>query len=173
MGLEKLGSPENRDLRFRCAKIDPNPKFHFEPFVHHYNGTFKSYRQQKNGSMGRVKGGYQQQIFYLMRGTALKIPPILRPNGFFEKGFFAGPLAWRPPCPTPDPPRCFSRGFMIITGSGGPGTAIGHVGGVRGGRRPLRDVIAQLKTGFVLRLSQRDPMGRIERNSDGAALSGH
>ena len=88
-------------LRFRCAKIDPNPKFHFEPFVHHYNGTFKSYRQQENALLGKVEGGYKQHIFYLMRGTTFNIPPILRPNGFFEKGFFAGPLALCPPLPFP------------------------------------------------------------------------
>jgi len=51
--------------------------------------------------MGRVEGGYKQQILCLMRGTAFKIPPILRSNVFFEKGFFAGPLAWCPPLPYP------------------------------------------------------------------------
>ena len=160
-------------LRFRCAKIDPNPKFHFEPFVHHYNGTFKSYRQQKNGSMGRVKGGYQQQIFYLMRGIALKIPPILRPNGFFEKGFFAGPLALCPPCPSPERHGCSTRAVVVITGSGAPGTAMGHASGVGGGRMPLRDVIAQFRTRFLLRLSQREPICPLRGNSNGAAFSGH
>ena len=91
---------EDIQLRFRCAKIDPNPKFHFEPFVHHYNGTFKSYRQQKNGSMGRVKGGYQQQIFFDAR-NCLENTPDFETQRIFRKGLFRRPPGIVPPLPFP------------------------------------------------------------------------
>jgi len=91
----------------------------------------------------------------------------------FRKVFFAGPLAWSPPCPTPEAPGCSARAIVVMNGSGASLTAIGHVGGSGGGREPLRDVIAQLKTGFVFRRSQRKAMGRIRGHSNGAALSGH
>ena len=127
------GLINTRGVRFRSAKIDRDPIFHFAAFIHHDNGAFKSYRKQENGSLERVEGGYQQQFLFCVCGTTLKIPPILRPNGFFEKDFFAGPLAWCPPCPTPEPPGCSARAIVVMTGSGAPGTAMGHAGGVGGG----------------------------------------
>ena len=96
-------------------------------------------------------------------------PPLKYPR-FRYPADFRGPLGMMPPSPTPAPPGFSARVIVVMTGSGASGTAIEHVGRSGGGRGPLRDVIAQLKTGFVLRLSQRDSMGRIERNRDGAVF---